>query len=188
MHRSLAIIERELRKFFRSPALMLTAMIFPLVQLVVLGNAFGGKIHNARVALVDYDHGPQSVRIREALLAVRNNARTYTVEEYANDRDAVHDLKNGKINGVVVVPAEFSRKYYEQTRPQIGLVVDNTDSFVSAALEENLSSMVAAFNKPAVTPRLEHQVIFANGRTVPVYRIHQVPFAGGDRRSRSSSQ
>ena len=33
----------------------------PLVQLVILGNAFGGKIRGARVAVVDHDHGPQAV-------------------------------------------------------------------------------------------------------------------------------
>jgi ABC-2 type transport system permease protein len=166
MHRSLAIVERELRKFFRSPALMLTSMIFPLVQLVVLGNAFGGKIHNARIAVVDYDKGPQSTRIHEALLAVVNNARTYTVQDYRNDRDAVHDLKNGKLNGVVVIPAEFSRKYYEKTRPQIGLVVDNTDAFVTSALEQNLADIVKDFNEPAVLGRLPQQIAL---QTVELY-------------------
>jgi len=43
MNRMLAIIEREMRKFFRSPALMMASMIFPLVQLLVLGNAFGNS-------------------------------------------------------------------------------------------------------------------------------------------------
>jgi len=43
MNRMLAIIEREMRKFFRSPALMMASMIFPLVQLLVLGNAFGER-------------------------------------------------------------------------------------------------------------------------------------------------
>jgi len=42
MNRMFAIVERELRKFVRSPALMLASMVFPLVQLIVLGNAFGG--------------------------------------------------------------------------------------------------------------------------------------------------
>ena len=66
MNRMMAIIEREMRKFFRSPTLMVTAMIMPLVQLIILGNAFGGKIHDARVALVDEDHGTQAVRVIEA--------------------------------------------------------------------------------------------------------------------------
>ena len=48
MNRMLAIIERELRKFFRSPALMMVSMIFPLVQLMILGNAFGGKIRRRK--------------------------------------------------------------------------------------------------------------------------------------------
>ena len=37
MSRMFAIVEREMRKFFRSPALMMASMIFPLVQLIVRG-------------------------------------------------------------------------------------------------------------------------------------------------------
>ncbi len=77
MNRMLAIVERELRKFFRSPALMLVSMVFPLVQLIVLGNAFGGKIKDARLGVVDQDHGTQAVKVREALAAVRVNAHTF---------------------------------------------------------------------------------------------------------------
>jgi ABC-2 type transport system permease protein len=56
----MAIVEREMRKFFRSPVLMIMSMMLPLVQLVILGNAFGGKIRGAKVAVVDYDHGPRT--------------------------------------------------------------------------------------------------------------------------------
>ena len=62
MNRMLAIVEREMRKFFRSPALMMVSMIFPLVQLIVLGNAFGGKIRDARLGLVDQDGGTQALK------------------------------------------------------------------------------------------------------------------------------
>ena len=75
MNRMWAIVERELRKFFRSPALMLVAMVFPLVQLIVLGNAFGGKIKDARLGVVDQDRGTQAVKVREALAAVQSNAQ-----------------------------------------------------------------------------------------------------------------
>ena len=71
MNRMMAIIEREMRKFFRSPALMMASMIMPLVQLIVLGNAFGGKIRDAKMGVVDEDHGTQAIRIKEAFDAVR---------------------------------------------------------------------------------------------------------------------
>ena len=32
MNRFMAIVEREMRKFFRSPTLMLVSMVFPLVH------------------------------------------------------------------------------------------------------------------------------------------------------------
>ena len=66
MNRMSAIFEREMRKFFRSPILMIMSMMLPIVQLLILGNAYGGKIRGARVAIVDYDNGPQAVKIREA--------------------------------------------------------------------------------------------------------------------------
>jgi len=45
MNRMWAIVEREMRKFFRSPALMLMAMTLPLVQLVILGQRLRRQSH-----------------------------------------------------------------------------------------------------------------------------------------------
>ena len=61
MHRILAIVERELRRFKRSPMLIVMSMIMPLVQLVVLGYAFGGNVKHLKVAIVDQDHGVPAI-------------------------------------------------------------------------------------------------------------------------------
>ncbi len=76
MGRAMAIIERELRRFRRSPMLIVMSMIFPLVQLVVLGYAFGGNVKHLKLAVVDQDHGVPAVRIRELASAVSSGART----------------------------------------------------------------------------------------------------------------
>ena len=57
MYRMWAIIERELRRFRRSPMLIVMSMIMPLFQLVILGYAFGGNVKHMKVAVVDQDHG-----------------------------------------------------------------------------------------------------------------------------------
>ncbi len=158
MNRMLAIVERELRKFFRSPALMLVAMVFPLVQLVILGNAFGGKVRNTELAVVDQDHGPQALRVIEMLRAINANANTFTPVMYDDQQHAVEDVRNDKVQGAIVIPPQFSRKYYEKTRPQIALIVDNTDTFVTAAYEERLQQLVQALNVPDVQPALVQQV------------------------------
>jgi len=153
-----AIVERDLRKFFRSPALMMAAMVFPLVQLIVLGNAFGGKIRDAKLGIVDQDHGPQAVRIVEALRAVESNARTFQPIVYNDEKQMVSDVRKGDLNAGVVIPPQFSRDVYEQARPRIGLVLDNTDNFMTSTFEDTMGNLVLALNQPTVEPRVIQQI------------------------------
>ena len=159
MNRMMAIVEREMRKFFRSPALMLVAMVFPLVQLIVLGNAFGGKIRDAKLGLVDEDGGTQALKIREAFDSVHANMRTFEPIYYSDEKKAVDDVRNGKIQGAVIIPPQYSRRVYEQDAPKIGLVVDNSDNFMTATLEDEMSGITNSLNNPTVEPRILQQTV-----------------------------
>jgi len=159
MNRTFAIIERELRKFFRSPALMLVSMVFPLIQLIVLGNAFGGKIRDARLGVVDQDHGAQSLKVREAFDSVRANMRTFLPVYYQSEKQAVQDVRDGKLQGAVIIPPEYSRRVYEENHPRIALVVDNSDNFMSSALEQSFTQLTDSLNKPEVEPRIIQQKV-----------------------------
>jgi len=159
MNRMLAIVEREMRKFFRSPALMLVSMVFPLVQLIVLGNAFGGKIKDAKLGIVDQDGGTQALKIREAVESVRANMRTFLPVYYDSDKKAAEDVRNGKIQGALIIPPQYSRRVYEQDHPQIALVVDNSDNFMSATLQDSINQLTTALNQPTVEPRILQQTI-----------------------------
>jgi len=159
MNRMMAIIERELRKFFRSPTLMLVSMVFPLVQLIVLGNAFGGKIRDARLGLVDEDGGPQALKIREAFDSVRSNLRTFEPVYYSDEKKAEEDVRNGKIQGAVIIPPQYSRRVYEKDQPRIGLIVDNSDNFMTSTIEGEMSDITAALNNPTVEPRMLQQTV-----------------------------
>ncbi len=158
MNRMLAIVEREMRKFFRSPVLMIMSMMLPLVQLVILGNAFGGKIRGARVAVVDYDHGPQAVKVHEAFDAVAANIATFKTIPYDDETTAREDVRTGKVDAAVIIPAQYSRRVYAQDAPEIGLVVDNSDQFMSSALEAEMQSLVDALNQPVIQDRVVKKI------------------------------
>src|SRR5450432_3786918 len=159
MNRMLAIIEREMRKFFRSPALLMVSLIFPLVQLIVLGNAFGGKIRDMNLGLVDEDRGTQSLRIRQAFDSVHANLRTFAAVDYQDEKQAMKDVRDGKIQGAVIIPPQYSRRVYEKDQPRIALLVDNSDNFISATLEDELSQITNALNNPTVEPRVLQQSV-----------------------------
>jgi ABC-2 type transport system permease protein len=153
-----AIIEREMRKFFRSPTLMIMSLMMPILQLVILGNAFGGKIVGTHVAVVDYDHGPQAVKVREAFDAIAANIKTFTTIDYTDEVQAREDVRTGKIDAAVIIPAQYSRRVYTQDAPKLGFVVDNSDLFTSSSLEAEMQSLVVAMNAPQIQPRLATQI------------------------------
>src|SRR5580658_4101157 len=158
MNRMFAIIEREMRKFFRSPTLMIMSLMMPILQLLIMGNAFGGKIVGAKVAVVDYDHGPESVKIREGFDAIAANIKTFSTSEYTDENKARDDVRTGKVDAAVVIPAQYSRRVTSQDAPQLGFVVDNSDQFTSLSLESEMQSLVSALTTPAIQPRLANSI------------------------------
>ena len=166
MTRMFAIIERELRKFFRSPTLMLVSMVFPMVQLIILGNAFGGKIRDARMGLVDHDHGTQSLRVKEAFDSVRANVGTFRPVYYDNEQQAKEDVRTGKLDAAVIIPTQFSRDVYLGLNPKLGLVVDNSDQFLSSSLEQKMAELVQSLNQPDIQPRVPDKIAL---ETVELY-------------------
>jgi ABC-2 type transport system permease protein len=146
MHRIWAIIERDLRRFRRSPTLIIVSMVMPLVQLVILGYAFGGIIKNVQIGVVDRDHGVPAVKLKEMFQAVAANARTFETTPYADERTALRDLRDGKITAVITIPPEFSRKVLAGANPQFALIEDNTDQFMSNAVEGTMTAMLVPYN------------------------------------------
>ncbi|MFI4944854.1 MAG: ABC transporter permease, partial [Burkholderiales bacterium] len=155
MGRMWAIVEREMRRFRRSPILIAMSMVLPVVQLVVLGYAFGGNVKHLRLAIVDQDHGVPAVRVREMTAAVESGARTIDTVVYADAGDALRDLRNGRVNGILTIPPDFSRRVLAKNEPRVALIEDNTDTFVSIALASTINSLLSSYSASVkVEPRV----------------------------------
>ena len=153
MNRMFAIIEREMRKFFRSPTLMIMSLMMPILQLVIMGNAFGGKIVGTHVAVVDYDHGPQAVKVREAFDAIAANIKTFTTIEYNNEVQAREDVRTGKIDAAVIIPAQYSRRVYCAGRAADWASWSITPiCSLRARWKSEMQSLVDALNAPLSGP------------------------------------
>lgn len=161
-YRIFALIERDMRKFFRNPALMMASMIFPLVQLVVLGYAFGGKITKVRVALVDKDTGTQARQVRAGLNAIVANPETFHLTEYADLSEAVTDLKAGFLKAVIFIPPDFSQRVLRNENPRIAFIEDNTDTFTSSGIFERMQQLQNSLNGPVLPPLESGQSPAAN--------------------------
>ena len=146
MHRIMAMVERDLRRFRRSPVLIVMSLILPLFQLVILGYAFGGTVKHLKVGVVDQDGGVPAVKLRELTVAIASNARTFETVSYSDPGQALTALRTGRLNGVLTIPPGFSRRVLAKDEPRVALIEDNTDNFVTGALAASVTGMVDAYN------------------------------------------
>jgi ABC-2 type transport system permease protein len=173
MARTLAIIERELRRFRRSPTLIVMSLVFPILQLVVLGYAFGGNVKHLKVGLVDLDRTVPAVRIRELAQAVAANAQTFDLLRYPDERSALADLRDGRLSGVLTIPRDYSRRLLTGQAPTLALIEDNTDNFSTVALSATLGTLVGA----AGHARAARSVVPAGSPTLEVVELYPyVPY------------
>jgi len=152
LYRIFALIERDMRKFFRNPALMMASMIFPLVQLVVLGYAFGGKITNVLIGFVDKDTGVEARQVRQGLNAIVQDPKTFRIAEYGDLPDAMKDLRAGVLKAVIYIPPDFSQRVLRNDNPRIAFVEDNTDTFTASGIFERVQQLQNDLNGPVLAP------------------------------------
>jgi ABC-2 type transport system permease protein len=148
-----AMVDRDLRRYFRSPALITVSLFVPLLQLVIIGQSFGGQIRGITVALVALDREAEALRLEEKFRAVEANARTFHVQVETDLAEAVQMTRDGDVVAAIIVPEDYSRRVHQRQRPTLGLIVDNTDPFVVAALTQKLHELVDAVNRPEVPAR-----------------------------------
>ncbi len=152
LYRISALMERDLRKFFRSPTLMVVSMVFPMVQLIILGYAFGGKITGVKIALVDKDHALESRLVREHLNAITAGPRTFSVVEYSDLPDAMVDLRAGFVKDVLYIPPDFSRRVLRDENPRLAFIEDNTDNATTSGVLERIQEIQSDLNGPVLPP------------------------------------
>ena len=72
--------------------------MMPIVQLVILGYAFGGNVRHLKLAVIDRDHGVPAIRLKELAGALASNAETIETIEYSDEGQAITDLRNGRLH------------------------------------------------------------------------------------------
>jgi len=148
-----AVMKRDLLRLLRNPVTLASSVLLPLVYLVVLGNSLQGVLTGLRLGLVVADDGREARDLVGALQAVQNGPRTFTVTPMLDSERGMRELRAGSVQGLVVVPAGFSRRVEQGENAAVGLYVDNVDAIAAATIEQSVSGAVGSIGRAVV--RLE---------------------------------
>jgi ABC-2 type transport system permease protein len=97
--------------------------------------------------------------LRERFLAVEAYAKVFRIVMEDDLQSAVQATRNGRVAAAIVIPEDYSRDLRQGDRPELGLVLDNTDRFIVEALKARLQELVNTVNQPDVNPRQLNDVL-----------------------------
>jgi ABC-2 type transport system permease protein len=106
------------------------------------------------MAVVDYDHGEEALKVHEAFQSVAANIRTFTTVTTTTSKLPKKTCAPARSTPPFIIPCAIFPPRLPGEAPQIGLVVDNSDQFVSGSLESEMQSLVDALNAPLIQPKV----------------------------------
>ncbi|HZP44551.1 MAG TPA: ABC transporter permease [Candidatus Binataceae bacterium] len=153
MKKTWAVMRRDLLKLSRNPLTILTAIMLPIIYLVIFGNSFQGVLKHLPIVVVSQDNGPFAVRVMEQVQALAAGPKTITVTYAADPATAIAEVRNGRFKAALIIPPRFSREITAGRIGELGLFMDNVDSISAATLEGLIAQAVAVLRVGFVTAR-----------------------------------
>ena len=167
MNKIWAVMLRDLLRMMRNPVTLLSAVLLPLVYLLILGNSLQGPLKGLPLGVVVMDRGPETQRLLGALQAVEHGPGTVRLVHLDNVEVGMRELEDGTISGLVVVPPRFSADLEHGISAPVGLFVDNVDGIAAGAIEGTLQGTLPALKQPLV--RYELHIGSAQIRSQEIY-------------------
>lgn len=162
-----AVMRRDLLRISRNPLTLISAVVLPIVYLVILGNSLQGPLTGLRLGVVLEDHGVQARALQGALQALANGPRTVELVPLDGPAQGLAALRAGELSGVLVVPPHFSSDLAQGRSAAAGLFVDNVDAVAAAAIDAALRGAIATLRMPLA--RFETHLGGATLRPAEIY-------------------
>lgn len=142
MNRFFAFVKKEFIHIFRDRRTLLILFGMPLVMVLLFGFALTNEIKSARMAVLDFDHGPHSRQITDRLLSSGYFQLTSNLTAYP-DVDAT--FRRGKVKLVVIFPPNFTSDYAHTGSAQVQLLTDASEQNTAISLTNYATSIIQAY-------------------------------------------
>jgi len=145
IYRILGLVKKELIQFSRDRFLVILVIVFPLVELLLIGFGTANPVENITTAILDLDQSQQS----RQLVQVLENTRGLNIKYYSTDGDEVDSLLDrGEVSAAFIIPHGFAADLANADRQaELQVVVDGSQSMVAEEAIVSAQAAVATFEQ-----------------------------------------
>ena len=142
MKRIIAQTRKELTQTFRDRLTLALALVLPLAQMWLIGEAVSLSVKDLRVVVRDMDQSPLSRRYAEVL----RESLTFKVVALAADEQPESALDEGSAHAAVIIPENFDRDLRRGTGAEVQWLLDGADANTATNMRNHASTITQAFN------------------------------------------
>jgi ABC-2 type transport system permease protein len=147
-----AVIVKEFRQTFRDPRMKTMIFVAPLIQTIIFGYAATTDVNHVPTAIYDLDNTKQS---RDLIRAFTSSGH-FTVRRYIyNDRHQRELIDESIVSTVIRINRGFARDVLGNRNAQVQIIVDGTDSNISAVVLGYAARIIESYSRGLSTQRIE---------------------------------
>ncbi len=151
----LAVFRKEVLHIRRNRGVLIVTVMMPIMQLMLFG-FIDQTVHDVPTVVVDQDHSVQSRELIDKLRATR----TFDVRELTTSPEhARQEIIRGRAGVSIVIPPDYHDLRSRKLPAKILVLIDGSDSTVSAGALAAVNGVVADENI---------QIVAQNGASVPL--------------------
>ncbi len=138
-----AIARKEVLHVIRDPRSLASAILTPLIMLVIFGYALSLDVDRIPTIIFDLNHTPKS---RELVREFRGSRYFQIIEETQNYRPIDQALESRKALLAVVIPPEYSRDLESGDAAHVQLLLDGSDSNTASIAKGYAEGVVQGYS------------------------------------------
>jgi ABC-2 type transport system permease protein len=135
-----AIAFKEIRQLKRDTRMLFVLFAFPVMLLVIFGYAISFDVKNITTAVYDSD---KSIESREFTNILASSGYFKMVAVLHDEKQITEYLERHKAQCVIVIPEDFSQRFYSKRETEIQVLIDGINS-TSASVIMNYFNMAVA--------------------------------------------
>ena len=156
----LAISQRSYVTLWRQPVLIVSTMLFPIVYLLILGNALNRQLRALPLAVVNESGNALAAECLRGAIALESGRDLLRITPVADREEAFRGLRQGRFRAVWILPFGLSRQ-----GPAPSFIGDNTDRFSFETAEAALREIWDGVSAPG-----------SQARAAPAVRLEAYPY------------
>jgi ABC-2 type transport system permease protein len=155
LNRIKAIAKKEFKHLLRDYRMLAILLLFPVFLLGIFGYAINFDVHHIKLAVYDQENSDVSRNLIKGLI----NSEYFDLSGYLNsDKQLKIALDNKQAQCIVVIPYDFSRKFYSKQLVKVQFLIDGVDGNTANIIQNYISAAIQSYNQD-----LTAEVLMENG-------------------------